>query len=509
MTLRASCGLFGLALLALACGDNAPALGTSGVGVPVDGGGASDAAGPDKAAPDTGPHYPTTCDDIGTEPTIPPACATLLATRSAVFVAADAGIDGGVDAGADGGADGGATVRVTLDESTLDTDAIQAAINACPAGQSVRLALAPDSANNAFSSGALSMKAGVTLWIDAGVTLFASRSPRDFDAVAGKCGGNNTGNCNALINVRNVSDVGVMGAGTIDGRGGEPVIGDAAGSTWWQLERTYMGNLSAPRLIQVTNGDNFTLYQITLKNAPKFHVVIDSTDGFRVWGITINTPPDSPNTDGVDPAAAQNGVIAYSKITTGDDNVAIKGGGPGVVENLVIAHNHFGRGHGMSIGSETNGGVRNVRVCDLSLDGTQNGLRIKSDSSRGGLVQGISYSDVCMRGVRNPLVIDPTYSSSATGTRIPDYRDVLMKNVHVLGGGRLTLQGYDATRLLSLTLDNVVLDTAPSLIDASNANITLGPGPVSFMPSGTGVNVTNMVSSTDAPRPCDDAWVTF
>jgi polygalacturonase len=61
------------------------------------------------------------------------------------------------------------------------------------------------------------------------------------------------------------------------------------------------GNLAAPRLIQVTGGNNFVLYQVTLKNAPKFHVVIDSTDGYRVWGITINTPPDSPNTDGVDP----------------------------------------------------------------------------------------------------------------------------------------------------------------------------------------------------------------
>ena len=72
----------------------------------------------------------------------------------------------------------------------------------------------------------------------------------------------------------------------------------------------------------------------------------------------------------------------------------------------------------MSIGSETNGGVRNVSVCDLSLDGTDNGLRIKSDASRGGLVQGIYYTDVCIRDSRHPLVFD-SYYSSATGTLIP------------------------------------------------------------------------------------------
>jgi len=51
------------------------------------------------------------------------------------------------------------------------------------------------------------------------------------------------------------------------------------------------------------------------------------------------------------------------------------------IDNIVVAHNHFGNGHGMSIGSETNGGVKNVKVCDLSLDGTGNGLRIKSDGA--------------------------------------------------------------------------------------------------------------------------------
>jgi polygalacturonase len=50
---------------------------------------------------------------------------------------------------------------------------------------------------------------------------------------------------------------------------------------------------------------------------------------------------------------AQCGVIACSTISTGDDHIAIKGGH--LVSELVIAHNHFGTGHGMSIGSETYG----------------------------------------------------------------------------------------------------------------------------------------------------------
>ena len=194
-----------------------------------------------------------------------------------------------------------------------------------------------------------------------------------------------------------------------------------------------------------------------------------------MWGITINTPADSPNTDGVDPSRAKNGVIAYTKITTGDDNIAVKGGGPNPVDGLLVAHNHFGRGHGMSIGSETNGGVRNVSVCDLSLDGTDNGLRIKSDASRGGLVQGIYYTDVCIRDSRHPLVFD-SYYSSATGTLIPDFRDISVNNVHVLGtGGIDTFRGWDAAHPIGITLNNVVFDEAPTSINAQYSNLTFGP----------------------------------
>ena len=88
---------------------------------------------------------------------------------------------------------------------------------------------------------------------------------------------------------------------------------------------------------------------------------------------TALTPSGAHNTDGIDPGeAASNGYIVCSKISDGDDQIAIKGGTG--VDGLTIAHDHFGAGHGMSIGSETNGGVSNVDVYDLSIDGTGTGL---------------------------------------------------------------------------------------------------------------------------------------
>src|SRR3972149_3535708 len=82
----------------------------------------------------------------------------------------------------------------------------------------------------------------------------------------------------------------------------------------------------------------------------------------------------------------------------------------------------------MSIGSNTNGGVRAVRVTDLTIDGADNGLRIKSNRSRGGLVEDVAYEDGCMRNVPNPIVLTSMYTP-LPGPLLPLYRDTRLEDV--------------------------------------------------------------------------------
>ena len=95
----------------------------------------------------------------------------------------------------------------------------------------------------------------------------------------------------------------------------------------------------------------------------------------------------------------------------------------------------------MSIGSETSGGVNAVRVSDLTIDGADNGIRIKSDPSRGGLVQDVVYEDVCIRNVRNPIILTPKYTLRP-GDLLPVYRDITLKDVHVVTPGQVTTGGF-------------------------------------------------------------------
>jgi len=414
------------------------------------------------------------------EPSIPPSCIALPARLSA-----------------------------PEDATSPDTQRIQQALDGCGNGHAVELKA--EGGHSAFLSGPLQLRDGVTLLVDAGITLFASRNPRDYDIAPGSCGvvDRNGHGCKPLIGGDGISGAGVAGDGVIDGRGGALLTGQTA--SWWDLAQQAKRrnlNQNCPRIIVVTHARDFTLYRVTLRNSPNFHVLFNG-DGFTAWGVVIDSPQNARNTDGIDPSSATNVTITHCSIHAGDDNVAIKAGSAGPSSHITVAHNHFYTGHGMSIGSETNGGVNAIRVDDLTIDGADNGIRIKSNASRGGLVHDVVYSDVCIRETKNPVVMDSTYPFFGPGRgQLPEFRDILFRNVRVLTAGKIALQGYDASHRLGIAFDNVHLDDASSaVITASHAAITLGPGPVNFVPLGDDVQIRDVRQGGEKPLACDAQFV--
>lgn len=503
-------------------------------------------------------------------------------------------------------------------DTAPDTARIQTALDACrnpsstglATNKAVRLVTGPNGAN-AFIAGALNLPGGVTLWIDTGVTLFASRDPRQYDKVKGtaSCGiiTPSDNGCLALINASKIANGAVVGDGVIDGRGGSPLISSVANDpnlmkrpdgngtmSWWDIG--WMANKvlnqaqNNPRLIQISNGRNFTLYRVTLQNAPKFHVVPSGVEGFTAWGVKIYTPsaayeamtnylgmPYSPetakNTDGIDPGSsgpitsnpgnpgkltgdASNMLIAYTSIRTGDDNMAIKGGtgtANGRTYDITVAHSRFYSGHGMSIGSETAGtdngaanpdvtpvngvlpSLSNVNVYDLVIDGADNGLRIKSDWSRGGLVSNIRYSNVCIRmpqsssdGAPQALIFSPYYSATKNGALYPSFQNIALDGVRIVNASGFTFQGFNSAspvlqgaaggpnppvvNPLTISLNNVVADVAPSSFTVADALVSIGDGGTSlpFAPGG-GVSVTRAAAgpASAAPVDCGRAFAPF
>jgi polygalacturonase len=397
------------------------------------------------------------------------------------------------------------------DEQKLDTDRIQQAIDACAAGKAV--VLRAKGKKTVFLSGPIALRAGVTLVVDANTALVASRDPRIFDLTPGSCGIlNEKGHgCKTLITANDAPGSGVMGQGSIDGRGGAKILGQD--QTWWDLAHQAKitdKQQNVPRLITVDRSNGFTLYQITLRNSPNFHVAVNNTDGFTAWGVKIMTPKTARNTDGIDPGSSRNVTIAYCSIHTGDDDVAVKSSKFGPSSNLSILHNHFYTGHGMSIGSGTSGGVDHMLVEDLTIDGADNGIRIKSDRSRGGLVRDLLYRDVCIRNTKNPLVFTPLYTTFG-GDQLPIYRDITLENIHILTAGGYTFLGLDQQHKLGLKLDNVFADDQQhSTWLSKDAEIAIGVRRGNLEPAGENVTVQQTPNSAPgAPLACEARFVPF
>ncbi len=352
----------------------------------------------------------------------------------------------------------------------------------------------------------------------------------------------------------------------------------ARNMTWWDL--AYLGNLvengrtgvasqSNFRMMVFSYAKNLTLYRITMNNSANFHFVPSGVDGLTVWGVKLQTPSTAAyanpvgnlnplytgalfgednvkNTDAFDPASAskptsvklntgsattsaaaisfdgylKNVVFAYNYVSTGDDDIVLKGSanpspaGSGLLGvdgnrdvradrkwGIMIAHNHIYWGHGISVGSETNAGVTNVHVYDNSFDNSEEGLRIKSDYARGGEVSNVYYDHICIRNALNALLYTPYYSTKA----VPVNSDTRLRRrssrtsttstsptcaswapaASSCRGWRQSSGGYDnPAHPLAISLDDVVADDPQTInLISSDANITVNAVNLPILPS--------------------------
>jgi polygalacturonase len=166
----------------------------------------------------------------------------------------------------------------------------------------------------------------------------------------------------------------------------------------------------------------------------------------------------------------------------------------------------------MSIGSETNGGVSHIRVNDLSVDTPDSGIRIKSMGTRGGVVEDVSYDDVCIRNSPRPIDISAAYSANGPvkGNSPPTFRDITLHDVRISGGGRILFEGYDEIHRAQVRLDDVQLtDDAAYTYSVMHADVAFGQGPVNLkLPAGLDSTMQGTPQKAETAS-CADKFVPF
>ncbi|XP_010925884.1 polygalacturonase At1g48100 [Elaeis guineensis] len=201
----------------------------------------------------------------------------------------------------------------------------------------------------------------------------------------------------------------IQGSGTIEGRG----------SIWWTGSESDVDPINArlsakmpqikPTALRFYGSYNVTVTGITIQNSPQCHLKFDYCEAVQVFNMTISSPGDSPNTDGIHLQNSIDVSIHHTDLGCGDDCISIQTG----CSNVYIHNVNCGPGHGISIGGlgkdNTKACVSNITVRDVNMHNTMTGVRIKTWQGGSGSVQSIRFANIKVSEVQTPIIIDQFY----------------------------------------------------------------------------------------------------
>jgi polygalacturonase len=373
------------------------------------------------------------------------------------------------------------------DGVTDNTAAIQGAVDACAAQGGGTVQLSVVGKNAIYVTGPFTLKSHVHLSIDQGVTLQATNTHSRY--VAAFINWVYQPN-EALISAKDATDVGIIGAGTIDGAGDVPDPNDG-GRTWHDVGATENASnrSTRPWVLEFYQCDHVLISGVTLQHQPYWMQALRYSSDIVESGVTINGV--GRNSDGVDLVGVTNVTLSDLDISDSDDNIAIKSGLPisksdyyyakeiGLPElptSHVLIKNITARvGQGLSIGSEAVNGVNNVTIENVMFTNILYGLHIKTGRDRGGEIYNISVNHFMMTGVGWPIAIDSYYSAIGPDPRgpaqpitasTPHVHDISIQDLVATGGtGQSYIVGLPESCILNVTLNDVTIQTTGLGID--------------------------------------------
>lgn len=378
------------------------------------------------------------------------------------------------------------------DGQTLNTQVIQATIDKCSAAGGGTVVVP----KGTFRTGAIFLKRGVNLLIEKDGVLKGSIRPEDYPQVATRWEGTEQQFTAALVNATDLTGVRVEGAGTIDGSGEE----------WVELARQARlqengaapaaPRLGRPRLICFQNCRKARIANVKLNNQAVWGLHILYCTGMVVENLTIRAAHNIPSSDGIDVDSSRDIRISNCDIDVNDDCISIKSGkdADGLrvnrpSEDIVIEKTRFGYGHGgVAMGSETSGGIRRVMVrnCVAEADNWAP-IRFKSQPSRGGVVEDITYRDMVLRNTRQAFEFNMEWRMvppvAPPAHLLPVVRNVKLINITgtVAAGGRI--HGLKNSPIENVSFRNCVVTAQKGLVlenvrglDTSGLKLTVAEG---------------------------------
>ncbi len=272
-----------------------------------------------------------------------------------------------------------------------------------------------------------------------------------------------------------------------------------------------------PYMLFLVNCQNILIEGVTIRNSPKFVFYPSRSTNLTMKHVTVFNEWYAQNGDGIDISACKNVLIYKCNVSCGDDAICMKSSqsssdvaGGFNLENILIAGCTVQRGHGgFVIGSNTDGGMRNIFVTDCNFDGTDIGLRVKSNTGRGGVVKDIYVRDITMSNIIHEAILFDTYYEDMPAGKtkgddtirvedeVPEFHDFHISNVTCEGAGEaISIRGLPQMPVHNIYFDSVTISSKAgmSATDAAqlffnDIKITPEAGPVFSVTNVSGLTI--------------------
>jgi hypothetical protein len=316
------------------------------------------------------------------------------------------------------------------DGAAKDTAALQAALDRCavlgggevlvPAGR--------------YLTGAIQLRSNTRLRLAEGAVLAGSGDAADYPVTTVRWEGRWIPGHVGLVYAMDAAGVGVSGPGKIEGAdalGGRPTKDDP---------------LRHPALMEFIRCDGVRLEGFSTSYHRMWSVHPTACRNVVVEGLTIRST--GGNGDGIDVDSCQHVRIERCDIETGDDCISLKSGRglegytlrqtteDVVIRDCTMADSIFAC---IGIGSETSGGIRDVRIERCKFTGARTfAIYIKSRPGRGAFLKNFVAEDLDVAGTEGGFLRINLLNSGLLGEDpvpglegIPAARNFLFRNVRV------------------------------------------------------------------------------
>jgi len=280
------------------------------------------------------------------------------------------------------------------------------------------------------------------------------------------------------------------------------------GDLWypWQMKNGYPDIASTPQqqegmrndLFRMEQCENILIEGVTFQNSPRFHVHPCYSRNIIIDGITVRCPWNVQNGDGIDISDCHQALIVNSTVNVGDDGLCMKSGSQKQncdvwgCQDILIQDNTVYHAHGgFVLGSETEGGVRDMVVRHNRFLGTDVGLRFKSGVGRGGRTERMYVEDIMMADISDEAIsFQCDYVNRHAGSddkapviteamkkKAPEFQDIHISRV-ICRGAKTGIKargiiGLQCVHNISISDCSIVYYKSAKQIDGQTAQLTL------------------------------------